>query len=382
MQRIYLDHNSTTPIDPRVAEAIFACHQKGYVNPASQHQSGQRVRQELESVRSQILQWLGAQTSGMNADRLIFTSGGTESNNLALLGLAGTEPGRVLLSSIEHPSLFGPAELLAQRGFEVVTLPVTRSGVVEIDQVRNLINADTRLVSLMLANNETGVIQPVVELAAICRDLGVTIHCDATQAVTKIPVSFQDLGVDAMTFSAHKFYGPRGVGGLVLKPDVVPSPILFGGFQQMGIRPGTEDLALAVGTLTALQLSGCADKGGAIDCEAYNAVSELRDRLQIGLEQLGGITNGSDSARLPNTLNISFPGVNRQAFLMAADMAGLDLSTGSACASGSSEPSPVLLAMGLPHEIIEGSVRISLGLSNTSQEIEEAIARISLIVKK
>ena len=143
MQRIYLDHNSTTPIDPRVAEAIFACHQKGYVNPASQHQSGQRVRQELESVRSQILQWLGAQTSGMNADRLIFTSGGTESNNLALLGLAGTEPGRVLLSSIEHPSLFGPAELLAQRGFEVVTLPVTRSGVVEIDQVRNLINADT-----------------------------------------------------------------------------------------------------------------------------------------------------------------------------------------------------------------------------------------------
>ena len=322
----------------------------------------------------------------MDADRLVFTSGGTESNNLALLGLAGEEPGRVLVSSIEHPSIFGPAESLARKGFEVISIPVSQSGVIDRSEFEKRITAETRLVSLMLANNETGVIQPVAEIAKICRDLGVMIHCDATQAVTKIPVSFQNLGVDAMTFSPHKFYGPRGIGGLVTKSSITPNPILFGGFQQMGIRPGTENLALAAGTLAALRQCGpCKDSDSHVCkavCEKYDAVADLRDRLQTGLEAMGAVTNGGDSARLPNTLNISFPGMNRQAFLMAADMAGLDFSTGSACASGSSEPSPVLVAMGLPDEIIEGSVRISLGLSNTAEEIDEAIERIRRIVQK
>lgn len=382
MQRIYLDHNSTTPIAPSVAKAVFACYQSGYVNPASQHQSGQLARRELESIRSKILKWLDARTTGMDADRLIFTSGGTESNNLALLGLAGQEPGRVLVSSIEHPSIFGPAEVLARQGFEVISIPVSQSGVIDLPEAKKRITNKTRLVSLMLANNETGVIQPVAEIAALCRDLGVKIHCDATQAVTKIPVSFQKLRIDAMTFSPHKFYGPRGIGGLVTKSNITPDPILFGGFQQMGIRPGTENLALAAGTLAALQQCGPCEDSDHNVCKAYEAVADLRDHLQTGLEAMGAVTNGGESARLPNTLNISFPGMNRQAFLMAADMAGLDFSTGSACASGSSEPSPVLVAMGLPDEIIEGSVRISLGSSNTAQEIDEAIRRIRRIVQK
>lgn len=382
MRRIYLDHNSTTPIAPSVAKAIFDCHESGYVNPASQHQSGQLARRELESIRLEILKWLDAHTTGMDADRLVFTSGGTESNNLALLGLAGQEPGQVLVSSIEHPSVFGPAEVLARQGFEVISIPVSHSGVIDLVEAEKRITTETRLVSLMLANNETGVIQPVAEIAKLCRELGVRIHCDATQAITKIPVSFRKLEIDAMTFSPHKFYGPRGIGGLVLKSSITPNPILFGGFQQMGIRPGTEDLGLAVGTLTALQLCEPCDDTKTNVYKAYKRVADLRNRLQTGLEALGAVTNGSDSPRLPNTLNISFPGVNRQAFLMAADMVGLDLSTGSACASGSSEPSPVLVAMGLPDEVIEGSVRISLGLSNTAEEIDEAIARIERIVQK
>lgn len=379
MNRIYLDHNSTTPIDPAVAKAIYDCQLEGLVNPASQHQSGQKARRRLESIRSEILGIVGAKTTGMDADRLIFTSGGTESNNLAVLGIAGETPGRVLISSVEHPSIFGPAEKLAQQGFQVTSIPVNKLGLCEIDRLGNLIDSDTRLVSIMLANNETGVIQPLDEIARICGEAGVPLHCDATQAVGKIPVDFGAMNIDAMTFSPHKFYGPRGIGVLIHRAEVAVKPVLFGGFQQMGLRPGTEDVAMAVGLLAALKLWDENADSGLV--ERYRAIAHLRDRLEKSLiDEHGAVVNGLGAERLAHTSNISFPGIDRQAFLMAADMAGLDISTGSACASGSSEPSPVLLAMGLPDEVIEGSLRISLGVSNTDDEIDEVIARIRRII--
>ncbi len=374
--RIYLDHNSTTPIHPDVAKSIFDCHLEQLANPASQHLSGQKARSKLETLRRSMLDLIGANTKGMNADRLILTSGGTESNNLALLGLAGDQAGKVLVSAVEHPSVHGPTELLKRRGFEVRSLPVDQDGVCDLDAAQQMIDCDTRVVSLMLANNETGVIQPVHELSQYCQTLGVSFHCDATQAIGKIPVSFDELGCDAMTFSAHKFYGPRGIGGLVLKSSCNPEPLLLGGFQQMGIRPGTEDVALAAGMHAALKML-------VDDLTLFDRVRELRDLLERRLvEEQGAIVNGSKAVRLPHTSNISFPGIDRQAFLMAADMAGLDISTGSACASGSSEPSPVLMAMGLEEDVIKGSLRVSLGLGNTLDEIEEAIARSSKILSQ
>jgi cysteine desulfurase len=380
MNRIYLDHNSTTPIDPVVAKAIYECHLEQTVNPASQHQSGQKARRRLEMIRTRILDWVGARTSGMDADRLVFTSGGTESNNLAMMGLVGDEPGRVLISSVEHPSIFGPAEKLAKEDFRVTSIPVGTNGLCDLEKFTQLVDSDTRLVSVMLANNETGVIQPLEEIAKLCREQGVTLHCDATQAVGKTRVDFQNLNVDAMTFSPHKFHGPRGIGALVHRADVTLQPVLLGGFQQMGVRPGTEDLALAVGFLTAVECWNDDSESGYP--QKYRETERLRDYLEARLvDECGAVVNGAGAQRLGHTLNVAFPGLNRQAFLMAADMAGLDISTGSACASGSSEPSPVLLAMGLPPEVIEGSVRISLGVENTTEEIEEAATRIGQIVR-
>ncbi len=384
---IYLDHNSTSPIDPDVAQTICDCYFQGYVNPASQHRMGQLARRKLEQLRRRMAEILGAKCSGMQTDQLVMTSGGTESNNLALLGLVGatrqeTENdsdhprGRVLISAIEHPSVVGAAEQLTRLGYLVDRIPVDKNGVCRVDDFRLLIESPTTLVSMMLANNETGVLQPVSEAAALCRERGILFHTDAVQAVGKIPVDFQDLGVDALTFTAHKFNGPRGIGGLIVRHGIPIQPILFGGFQQMAIRPGTEDVALAAGMCRALELYEENPSG------RFLKILELRDRLENDLLAEFGdlIINGGGAKRLPHTLNLSFPGVDRQSFLMAADLAGLAISTGSACASGSSELSPVLLAMGIEKEVVEASIRISLGVSTTSAEIQETTHRIIKII--
>lgn len=390
MQPIYLDHNSTTPIDPAVIAAMQPCWEAGYLNPASQHRFGQAARRRLEQSRTAIAKMLGAVTTGMATDQLVFTSGGTESNNLALLGLAtqqlspdgpltdsNTSLPQVLVSAIEHPSTIGAAEQLARLGFKVRMIPVDQHGVCCLDELETMIQQPTALVSLMLANNETGVVQPVAEAAAICRANNILLHTDAVQAVGKIPVNFHDLCVDALSLTAHKFNGPRGVGGLLLRHGVTPQPILFGGFQQSAIRPGTEDVALAVGMQTALELF-------LQQPERMLTVTALRDFLQTELmKQIPeAVVVGNNAMRLPTTLNIAFPGINRQSFLLAADIEALAVSTGSACASGSSELSPVLLAMGLPKNVIESAIRISLGVTNTRAEIEMAIARIVGLVRR
>ena len=294
MELIYLDHNSTSPIAQEVIETMMASFREGFVNPASQHRPGQRARRRLERLRAETLQILGANPNGQFPDQLVFTSGGTESNNLAIAGLVGEPPGRVLISAIEHPSVLGAAENLVRKGFTVQQLPVDKNGVVVVERLREQLEKsdepEVRLVCLMLANNETGVIQPVKEVARICHDRDVLIHCDAVQAVAKIKVNFRDLGVDSLAFTAHKFQGPRGIGGLIFQPNLSPRPLMFGGFQQLAIRPGTEDVTLAAGLHRALELF-------AKDESRAETLSKLRDHLQgTLLEQIpDGIVNGSCS---------------------------------------------------------------------------------------
>ncbi|HUE72328.1 MAG TPA: cysteine desulfurase family protein [Pirellulaceae bacterium] len=384
---IYLDHNATTPIDPRVVEAMAAAWMDIGANPASQHAAGRKARRVLEECREGILTLLGGGTSGMEEDRLIFTSGGTEANNLVLSverisirsgigpGLSGNGMNSVLLSAIEHPSIVGAADELARRGTPVIKLPVTREGVVNLHAAQSAIRnpqSAISLVSVMLANNETGVLQPVRELAAICQAHNIPIHTDAVQAVGKISVSFHELGVDAMTVSPHKFHGPLGIGALIVKHGLKLQPLLFGGFQQAALRPGTECVALAVGFFTALKLFH--DEAA----ERQQRMTALREQLEQLLLQGApdAIIIGAAAPRLPTTTNIAFPGINRQALVMALDLAGVACSTGSACASGSSEPSPVLLAMSLEKSLVEGSIRLSLGAFTTVSEVEQAARRI------
>ncbi len=385
---IYLDNNATTPLADAVAAAMAECERAGYANPASSHAAGRRARRVLEDAREEIGRLLGADFSGMAADRVIFASGGTESNNLAVLGLAAASLGwhgpqpvqhdsdadrpHAVVSAIEHPSVVGPAEHLVKLGWKVDRLPVSSSGVVRLEALEPLFTPETRLVSVMLGNNETGVIQPVAEIAAVCRRRKIVVHTDAVQAVGKIPVDFRALGVDAMTVAAHKFHGPRGIGALVLRAGVAIEPLQFGGFQQAATRPGTESVTLAVGMREALRIAqGDLPQRG-------RRLRELRDSFEAALAAgwAGMVINGRDAERLPHTSNVAFPGLDRQALLMALDLAGVYCSTGSACASGSNEPSGVLIAMGLDEAVIGSSLRFSFGVQNTAAEVAEAASRI------
>jgi len=423
---IYLDHNATAPLLPEVAEAMAECHAAGYANPASQHRAGRRARQVLEDAREGIAALLGADLTSAKPDTLVFTSGGTEANNLAIFGLAAEHPsltrratmaaesrsltqratvadsagetpslarrasveapGRIAISAIEHPSVTEPAKELRRRGWQVDVLPVTSRGVLDLAAAEQIIlegkaiggaEGDRgtplpRLVSVMLGNNETGAIQPVPRLAAMCLERGILLHTDAVQAVGKAPVHFRRLGVAVMSVAAHKFHGPRGIGALILRHGLEPRPILWGGVQQAGLRPGTEDVALAVGMHAAL----LAWRREA-DARARR-LAELRDRLEQALctGWPGLVVHAADAERLPHTLAVAFAGLNRQALMMALDLAGVACSTGSACASGSSDPSPTLVAMGCDAEILESSIRFSLGATTTPEEIDEAARRI------
>jgi len=377
MHRIYLDNNATTPLLPEVADAMDQCLRSGYANPASQHAAGRRARRRLEQAREAIGRLLGARLDSAHADQVIFTSGGTESNNLALLGLiqrnhAHTTPGRLLISAIEHPSVVGAAAHLERLGWCVDRVSVDHNCVIDLGELRSLMDPTVRLVSVMLGNNETGVIQPVVEVAAVCRAAGIPLHTDAVQAVGKLPVDFRELGVDALSCAAHKFHGPRGIGVLLVRWGVQIEPILHGSFQQAGLRPGTESVALAVGMQKALEIWHTERQQRSVRLTALR--DRLEDRLLAGCPD--AVIHDRDADRLPQTTNVSFPGVDRQALVAALDLAGVDCSTGSACASGSSEPSPVLRAMGTAKALLDGSIRLSLGCHTTVAEVEESANRI------
>jgi cysteine desulfurase len=377
MTPIYLDNNATTRIHPEVAAAMDECQRAGLGNPASPHYAGRQARRILEAARHGIASILGARVSGMAADTVVFTSGGTEANNLALRGIGRNRPGRTIISAIEHPSVRGAAEYYAADGSELAYVPVDENGVIQIPRLADLLTQPARLVSIMLGNNETGVLQPVGEAAELCRQRGVLIHTDAVQCAGKVEVDFQNLGVDALTISAHKFHGPAGMGVLLVKHGVTLDPLTFGGFQQAGIRPGTESVPLAVGMYHALQLWQQSRH------ERTTQLSHLRETFEQALKSNCPdiVIHGNAVSRLPHTTNIAFLGLDRQALMMAFDMANIACSTGSACASGSSDVSPVLLAMGLPAEIAGASIRFSLSLFTETAEVLEGAQRISEIVK-
>lgn len=382
MDSIYLDHNATAPILPEVAAAMAACHAEGLANPASQHQAGRRARWRLEQARDLVGDLLGARLAARPADRVVFTSGATESNHLALLGLAGAieqQGGRrsLAVSRIEHPSGWGPAEQLQARGWTLLPLAPDPAGVISAAAVDEALMAGASLVSVMLGNHETGALQPVAEIAARCRDRGAWLHTDATQVVGKLPVDFGVLGAATLAASAHKFHGPAGVGLLLVRGDVDLEPVWRGGFQQAGLRPGTENVAGAVGLAAALE-------AWQVERESRpRRLAQLRDELERRL--LAGDPGieviAAAAPRLPQTSCVAFVGLDRQQLLLALDRRGVQAASGSACASGSSEPSPVLLAMGCDAAWIRSAIRFSVGARGDLPRIVEAAERILLAVQ-
>jgi cysteine desulfurase len=387
MQSIYLDFNSTAPQLAEVTAAMREAEEAQYANPASQHAEGRRAHAALENAREEIARLLGANLTDRTPDRLIFTSGGTEANNLALLGLAGATDrqsrGRLIISAIEHPSIISAADQLGRLGWQIDRLRVTTDGVVCLDHLNELLAANSplgrpRLASVMLANNETGVLQPIDEIVRRCQSVGVPVHTDAVQAAGKIPIRFREYGLTAMTVTAHKLGGPRGIGALLVRHGTTLTPILHGAAQQFGERPGTESVVLPIAFLAAMK---------AWEQNRANwmtRIESLRSRLESALRDLfpSAIINGKNAPRLPNTSNAAFVGHDRQALFMALDLAGICCSTGSACASGSSEPSPTLLAMNLPRSVIESSLRFSLGATTTGDEIDEALRWIKAVLSR
>ena len=383
---IYLDNNATTHLDNSVLQCMVETWNKQRGNPASQHKFGRESRRIVEAGRDVIGELCGMQYFGTDTDQVVFTSGGTEANNLAINGLAA-DTGKIVISAVEHASILEAAEKWRLAGRSVCLLPVDSQGLPDLSFLETLIyqhrNSDSpddriALVSVMLANNETGVIAPIQQIAALCRQAHITVHTDAVQALGKFPLSFSELGVDAMSITAHKLHGPVGIGALLLRQGVQLEPQLRGGFQQAGLRPGTEPVALVAGFAKAVDLAV-----GAL-AERESHMQSLRDEFERGIaEQIpSAVFVAKDLPRLPQTSCVAFPGLNRQQLQMSLDLDGIACSTGSACASGSSQPSHVLLAMKFPTEIVEGAVRFSLSHEITQESIAEAVTRITTVVKR
>jgi cysteine desulfurase len=367
---IYLDHASTTPLLPEVWEAMRPFAVEHFGNPASAHAAGRKARQGLEDARERVAGLLDAAP-----DEVIFTSGATEANNLAIFGLAGSPPGHILASPIEHPCVTEPLRQLEARGFEVEYLPVGQDGVVSVDAFLEQVRPDTRLAVVMLVNHETGAVQPVSVLGTQYRFL----HTDAAQAAGKMHLSFRELGVTSLSISAHKFGGQKGIGALLVQKGAKLTPQLFGGHQQQGRRPGTESVPLAVGMATALELS----------VSRMDAAAEsLRRKWWSFLDALVRtgtcwpmVVNGPKDGS-PYIVNVSFPGCRADLLLMKLDLAGVACSTGSACSSGSLLPSPVLKAMGVPDDQLRSAMRFSFGPQTTEAELAEAARRIATCVNQ
>ena len=383
---VYLDHQATTPLDPRVLDAMlpYFCERFGNAASAS-HTFGWDAKEAVDSARATIAEALGAR-----AQDIVFTSGATESNNLAIRGVAEhpRRRGNHMVSVVtEHPAVLDPLKKLALRGFDVTLLPVrqqgdSQAGRVDADRVAAAIRDDTVLVSVMLANNEIGTIQPLQEIGAVCRERGVVLHTDATQAVGKMPVNVEDLQVDLLSFSAHKIYGPKGVGALYVRrraPYLRIEPQIMGGGHEYGLRSGTLNVPGIVGFAQALRLAVAE-----MSAEAAR-LADLRQRLQQGLMarvadvELCGPSLDEPGTRLPGNLNLSFAGVEGEALMLC--MRDVAVSSGSACTSASPEPSHVLRAIGLTDDRVRGSLRFGLGRFNTPEEVEFVIDRVAAAVE-
>jgi cysteine desulfurase len=380
MRLIYLDHNASAPIDPEVLEAMRP-HFVASGNPESRHSFARGPRRALDQARETIARVLNADPS-----EVVFTSGGTESNNLGVFGLskrAGRErPGHVVSSPIEHPAVSEPLERLEAAGIVVDRVGVSGDGRVDIDAMADRLRPNSSLATLILAHNETGVIQDVARLAERVGSLGVPVHTDAVQAVGRVPVDFKALGVTTLAASAHKFHGPVGVGILLIRSGFRLDPILVGGGQQGGQRPGTPAVALAVGMASALHRWHCEADARIRRWQGMKA--RLEAIIVAGLGSDAVVRTGpiEPEATLPQTLHLGFPGRDGDALLMQLDLAGVAVSLGSACASGSTRASPSLLAMGVPPDRLRSSVRLSLGASTTEEDVDEAAGRIVSAVRR
>ncbi len=366
--RIYLDHNATTPIDPAVWQTMVAFGEANYANPSSIYREGKAAKRAVEDTRRMLARLLGC-----TAKRIVFTGCCTEANNFLIKGLAFAsrdgERKHLITSSVEHSSVLEPIRWLKKFGFTVTELPVDPTGRVSPGDLAEAITAETLLVSIMTANNETGSIQPIRELARVAHENGALFHTDATQAIGKIPVDVADLDVDFLSLSGHKIYGPKGVGALYIRKGIEIDPLLHGGEQERGLRAGTENVLGIVGLGRAAELAGQHLAG-------MEEVRRLRDRLEDGIRALvpEARLNGHPTQRLPNTVNMTLPGYRGESVVLALDQQGICISSGSACHSGSPAPSHVLRAMGLSDEEVHCSVRISLGAGTTEEEVDRTLA--------
>ena len=375
--RIYLDHNATTPPAPEVVEAVGRAMGGIFGNPSSVHAFGQEARAALEQARAEVAGLIGA-----GASEIVLTGGGTEADNFALRGVANaleaSDRREIITTAIEHEAVLNTGRALSRRGWTLTLLPVDASGIVAPEALEAAISERTALVSVMHANNEIGTVQPVEPLARIARAHGAVMHTDAVQSVGKIPVDVHALGVDLLSLSGHKFYGPKGTGALWIRRGTRLGPVLTGGRQERNRRAGTENLPGAVGLGVA---SGLARRK--LPAEA-DRLRELRDRLEQGiLDRVpGAAVNGAPEPRVPNTTNISFDRIEAESLLIALDLEGIAVSTGSACSSGTLEPSHVLKAMGLGPSRAQSSLRFSLGAVNTHEDIERVLEVLPGAVEK
>ncbi len=375
MKRTYMDHSATTPVDPLVLDSMLPYFSELFGNPSSLHSFGNEASEALSLARRQVAEIIGALP-----EEIIFTSGGTESDNLAIRGVIPHDSGKkhVITSAVEHPAVLNTCAFLEKVGHDVTYVPVDSNGVVDLEYLEKSIRDDTIVISVMHANNEVGTIQPLKEIAQIAKKHGICFHTDAVQSVGKIPVNVDDLGVDLLSISSHKIYGPKGVGALYVRKGTMIEPIVFGGNHEKGIRSGTENVPGIIGLGKAMVL---AQERLEPDSEKMR---QMRDSLiKRILESVDDVRlNGHPTQRLPNNVNFSFKYVEGESMLMLLDMKGIGVSTGSACSSRSQKSSNVLSSLGIEDEYIHGSLRISLGRENSMEEIDYVVKSLKETVSK
>jgi len=365
-RRVYFDHNATTYTRREVVEKMLPFFAERFGNASSVHFFGEEAQEAIEEARENVASLIGAEP-----EEILFTSGGTESDNLAIRGVVkalrteGVAP-HVITSKIEHPAVIRTCQALEKEGVEVTYVGVLKDGTVDLEELEGAIRPNTLLVSIMLANNETGVIQPIEKISRMAAERGITMHVDGVQGVGKIPVNVDDLGVDLLSVSAHKFYGPKGIGALYIRRGTRMDPIYTGGGHERGIRPGTENVPGIVGfgeaaRITARELDG-----------EMEQIGSLRNRLEQGIKSRVDaiVINGEEAKRVPNTSSVVVKGIEGEAMTLAMSLEGFAISSGSACSSGSGDPSHVLLAMGVDPKYAQGGIRISLGIINTEADID------------
>jgi cysteine desulfurase len=376
MRYVYLDNSATTPVRPEVVEAMIPYFADNVGNASSLHKAGQRAKRALEEARKSVARALGA-----DPKEIYFNSGGTESDNQAIVGVARARAQRghhLITSTIEHHAVLSLCHWLETQGHAVSYVPVDQHGLIDLHALEQSLRPDTVLISVMLANNEVGTIQPLADIVRLAHERGILVHTDAVQAVGKMPVQVDVLGVDLLSLTAHKFYGPKGIGVLYVRKGTPIEPLFYGGHQEQALRPGTQNIPGIVGLATALRLVI-----EELPTETAR-LAALRDRLQRGIKtQISNVQiNGHPTQRLPNILNVSVEGVEGESLLMSLDLKGISVSTGSACSAGSSDPSHVLRAMGLERVRADGSLRFSLGRTTTEEDIDYTVETLVEVVDR